>query len=50
MSVNNLRVRSSGFFTLLVRSGVMAGSINRLGVAVMSQCDTDDPDANVVGA
>ncbi len=43
MSMSNLRARSSGFFTLLVRSGVMNRSINRLGVAVMSQCDTEDP-------
>src|SRR5262245_51530001 len=50
ISVSNRRVRSSGFFTLLVRSGVRAGSINRLGVAVTSQCDTDDPGAVVAGA
>ena len=48
-SVNRLRVRSSGLRTRLLSSGLMNGSIRRLGVAVTSQCDTDDPCANGSG-
>src|SRR5262245_46902006 len=37
-------VRSSGAFTLWVRSGLIAGSINRLREAIRSKWEIDDPD------
>ena len=46
MSRKRTGVRSSEW----VRSGLMTGSIRRLGKADLSQWETDEPDSNVVGA
>src|SRR5436190_371814 len=45
MSAISLSVRS----TSLVRSLLIAGSMSKLGFAVTSQCDTDEPGASVLG-
>jgi hypothetical protein len=50
MSTSSARDRSSGFFTLLVSLDVMNGSINKLGEAVTSQCETDEPAEKMRGA
>ncbi len=49
MSRSRASVRSNGFFTFVVRSDVMLGSISTLGVRVVSKCDTDEPALERVG-
>ena len=43
MSFSKGTVKSFGGTRDVLRSALMAGSISRLGVALVSQCDTEDP-------